>query len=176
MVFPTQKSRGPISNRTGRFERHRLQAVHHGWLNDRVILFQNKVSTSLTKDPSKTIITQNTSPDVPFDRSINPYRGCEHGFIYCFARPTHAFLGFSAGLDFETKLFYKPKAPDLLRRELSKATYECRTIAMSTNTDHYQPVEKQLRLTRGILEVLSEFNHPVSIVTKLAYSCTAWIY
>ena len=165
-LFPRQTGRGSISNRTGRFEKHNEQAVQDGWLSGKEFLSQNKVSTSLTKDACKTIITRNQSPDVPFDRSINPYRGCEHGCIYCFARPTHAFLGFSAGLDFETKLFYKPEAPNLLRRELSKAAYKCRTIAMGTNTDPYQPVEKQLRLTRGILEVLSEFNHPVSIVTK----------
>ena len=116
----------------------------------------------------KTIITRNDSPDISFDRSINPYRGCEHGCVYCFARPTHAFVGLSAGLDFEAKLFAKPDAPRLLEREMAKEGYQPRTIAIGTNTDPYQPIEKQWRIMREILEVLDAHNHPVGIVTKSA--------
>ncbi|MBK19867.1 MAG: radical SAM protein [Rhodospirillaceae bacterium] len=162
------KGRGAVSNRTGRFEQYVGEAVHDGWIRDEDLQSTPKIQTTLIKDTSKTIIARNTSPDVPFDRSINPYRGCEHGCVYCFARPTHAYLGMSPGLDFETKLFYKPEAARLLERELRKPKYQCRTMAMGTNTDPYQPVEKTLRLTRGILEVLSAFNHPVGIVTKSA--------
>jgi len=162
------KGRGAVSNRTGRFEKHTGQAIHDGWVRDEELLSPPKLQTTLTKDTTKTIIARNTSPDVPFDRSINPYRGCEHGCVYCFARPTHAYLGLSPGLDFETKLLYKPEAARLLERELRKSSYQCKTMAMGTNTDPYQPVEKTLRLTRGILEVLSAFNHPVGIVTKSA--------
>ncbi|NKB22280.1 MAG: PA0069 family radical SAM protein [Alphaproteobacteria bacterium] len=162
------KGRGAVTNRTSRFEKHTGEAVHDGWVRDEDLLSPPKLQTTLIKDTTKTIIARNTSPDVPFDRSINPYRGCEHGCVYCFARPTHAYLGMSPGLDFETKLFYKPDAARLLERELRKSSYECRIMAMGTNTDPYQPVEKTLRLTRGILEVLSAFNHPVGIVTKSA--------
>jgi len=162
------KGRGAVSNRTGRFEKHTGQAIHDGWVRDEELLSPPKLQTTLTKDTTKTIIARNTSPDVPFDRSINPYRGCEHGCVYCFARPTHAYLGLSPGLDFETKLLYKPEAARLLERELRKSSYQCKTMGMGTNTDPYQPVEKTLRLTRGILEVLSAFNHPVGIVTKSA--------
>ncbi|CAN0457970.1 unnamed protein product, partial [Discosporangium mesarthrocarpum] len=109
---------------------------------------------------------RNTSPDVPFDRSINPYRGCEHGCVYCFARPTHAFLGLSPGLDFESRLFYKPDAAALLEKELRKKSYKCDVMAMGTNTDPYQPIERDYQLTRRILEVLAAHNHPVGIVTK----------
>jgi len=123
-------------------------------------------STTTTIERPKTIISRNVSPDVPFDRSINAYRGCEHGCIYCFARPTHAFHNLSPGLDFETRLFAKPDAPRLLRAELSKRGYTPATIAMGTNTDPYQPIEDTHRVTRGLLEVLLEFGHPVSIVTK----------
>ena len=168
-LVPTPtKGRGAVSNRTGRFEKHTGQAIHDGWVRDEELLSPPKLQTTLTKDTTKTIIARNTSPDVPFDRSINPYRGCEHGCVYCFARPTHAYLGLSPGLDFETKLLYKPEAARLLERELRKSSYQCKTMAMGTNTDPYQPVEKTLRLTRGILEVLSAFNHPVGIVTKSA--------
>ena len=165
--MPT-KGRGAVTNRTGRFEKHTGEATQDGWVRDEKLLSPPKLQTTLIKDTTKTIIARNTSPDVPFDRSINPYRGCEHGCIYCFARPTHAYLGMSPGLDFETKLFYKPDAARLLEKELRKPSYQCRTMAMGTNTDPYQPVEKTLRLTRGILEVLSAFNHPVGIVTKSA--------
>jgi DNA repair photolyase len=116
----------------------------------------------------RTIITRNDSPDISFDRSINPYRGCEHGCIYCFARPTHSYMGLSAGLDFESRLFAKPDAPRLLERELAKAGYQPKTIAIGTNTDPYQPIEKKWRIMREILEVLEAANHPVGIVTKSA--------
>ena len=122
--------------------------------------------TQVMRDATRAVLTRNKSPDVPFDRSVNPYRGCEHGCIYCFARPTHAYLGLSPGLDFETRILAKPEAPKLLARELSRRNYVCRPIAMGTNTDPYQPTERKMRITRGILKVLSAFNHPVSIVTK----------
>ncbi|WP_326524579.1 PA0069 family radical SAM protein [Sphingomonas sp.] len=122
--------------------------------------------TTVTVEQPRTIITRNTSPDVPFDRSINPYRGCEHGCIYCFARPTHAFHDLSPGLDFETKLFAKPDAPALLRTELAKPGYVCRPIAFGTNTDPYQPIEGDWRITRGCIEVLAELDHPITITTK----------
>jgi len=125
-------------------------------------------ATSVTIDSTRKIITRNDSPDIGFDRSINPYRGCEHGCIYCFARPTHAFLGLSPGLDFETKLFAKPDAPRLLERELSESGYVPRTIAIGTNTDPYQPIERRYKIMRGILEVLDRLGHPVGIVTKSA--------
>lgn len=122
--------------------------------------------TTVTVEQPKTIIARNQSPDVPFDRSINPYRGCEHGCIYCFARPSHAFHDLSPGLDFETKLFAKPTAPDLLRAELAKPGYSCRPIAFGTNTDPYQPIESDWRVTRACLEVLAAHDHPVTITTK----------
>ncbi|MGY9004491.1 MAG: PA0069 family radical SAM protein [Alphaproteobacteria bacterium] len=122
--------------------------------------------TRFLVDASRSVITRNTSPDVPFDRSINPYRGCEHGCIYCFARPTHAWLGLSPGMDFETRIFTKPDAPKRLAHELGRKSYKCAPIALGTNTDPYQPIERRLRITRGILQVLSDHNHPVTIVTK----------
>jgi DNA repair photolyase len=124
--------------------------------------------TQVTRESAKTIITRNDSPDISFDQSINPYRGCEHGCVYCFARPTHAFLGLSAGLDFETKLFSKINAASLLERELSAPSYAAKTIAIGTNTDPYQPVERKERVMRGVLEVLALAQHPVAIVTKSA--------
>ena len=122
--------------------------------------------TEVIRDSTRTIIARNKSPDISFDRSINPYRGCEHGCIYCFARPTHAYLGLSPGADFESRLFAKPNAAELLAKELSAPGYVPRTIAMGTNTDPYQPIEKKMRITRSILEVLRDFRHPVGIVTK----------
>ncbi|MBY0520948.1 MAG: PA0069 family radical SAM protein [Sphingomonas sp.] len=122
--------------------------------------------TTVTVERPRTIISRNASPDIPFDRSINPYRGCEHGCIYCFARPTHAFHDLSPGLDFETRLFAKPEAPALLRAELAKPAYRCAPIAFGTNTDPYQPIEREWRITRGCLEVLAECNHPLTITTK----------
>lgn len=126
------------------------------------------LKTTLGVDRARTVISRNDSPDVGFDRSINPYRGCEHGCVYCFARPTHAYLDLSPGLDFESRLFHKPDAPALLRRELAARNYRCAPIAVGINTDAYQPVERRLRLTRGILEVLLEARHPFTIVTKSA--------
>lgn len=124
--------------------------------------------TQVQVEKPRTIITRNDSPDIGFDRSINPYRGCEHGCVYCFARPTHAFMGLSPGLDFEARLFAKPDAPRLLERELARPGYEPKTIAIGTNTDPYQPVERQWRIMREVLEVLEAHNHPVGIVTKSA--------
>ena len=163
--------RGAISNRSGRFERLRAEAIDDGWriggesADDDPI---PRLDTNVTFDRTKTIIARNDSPDIPFDRSINAYRGCEHGCVYCFARPTHAWLGLSPGLDFETQLFAKPNAAELLKRELARPGYKPRTIAMGTNTDPYQPVERRLKITRSILEVLAAHAHPVSIVTKSA--------
>ncbi len=161
-----RKGRGAISNRVGRFEPHQREAVDDGWLV--VEEEQPPLKTVVTADRSRSIIAHNASPDVPFDRSINPYRGCEHGCIYCFARPTHAFLGLSPGLDFESRLFYKPDAARLLEDALRDPKYECAVMAMGTNTDPYQPIEKEHRITRSILEVLDACNHPVGIVTKSA--------
>ncbi|MBS7538749.1 PA0069 family radical SAM protein [Ancylobacter lacus] len=160
-----RRGRGALSNAAGRFEPHGREAFDDGWQSlDELPAFR----TEVTVERARTIITRNDSPDVGFDRSINPYRGCEHGCVYCFARPTHAYQGLSAGLDFESKLFAKPDAPELLVKELSRAGYEPRTIALGINTDSYQPIEKEWRLTRRILEVLRDFGHPVGIVTKSA--------
>ena len=161
-----RKGRGSVSNRSGRFEAHARHAVDDGWARDEEEL--PPLATVLVEDTSRTIIARNTSPDVQFDRSINPYRGCEHGCIYCYARPTHAYLGLSPGLDFETRLFFKPDAARLLEAELRHPGYRCGVIAMGTNTDPYQQVERDKRITRQILEVLAAFDHPVGIVTKSA--------
>lgn len=160
--------RGAISNRSGRFEKLNNTAIDDGWRNSHQDAPLPRLDTTVTFDQSKTVIARNDSPDLGFDRSINPYRGCEHGCIYCFARPTHAWLGLSPGLDFETKLFAKPDAAGLLERELSKPGYQARPIALGTNTDPYQQVERRLKVTRSILEVLAKHDHPVSIVTKSA--------
>jgi DNA repair photolyase len=159
------RGRGARSNASGRYEALSRQLVDDGWESlEELPPFK---TTVITEQP-KTILTRNSSPDISFDRSINPYRGCEHGCSYCYARPTHAYMGLSPGLDFETKLFAKLNAPELLRAELSDPAYRPQTIALGANTDPYQPVERQYRLTRQILEVLAEFNHPVGIVTKSA--------
>lgn len=161
-----RKGRGAVSNRSGRFEATHRSAFDDGWdQNDEE---PPRLKTEIAIDGSRSIINKVPSPDMPFDRSINPYRGCEHGCIYCFARPTHAFLGLSPGLDFETKLTMKPDAPALLRRTLMGKRYTPKSIAIGTNTDPYQPIEKTHKIMRGILEVLAEFNHPVTIVTKSA--------
>lgn len=125
-----------------------------------------RLATTVTPETTRTIITTNDSPDIPFDRSINPYKGCEHGCVYCFARPTHSYLGLSPGLDFESRIFSKPDAARLLRRELRRTGYRCAPIALGSNTDPYQPVERDLRITRALLEVMAEHRHPVTIVTK----------
>src|SRR5690242_4753536 len=165
-TLTARKGRGAASNATGRFESERREAFDDGWGS--VEDPPPPLATTLTVDATRTIIARNDSPDIGFDRSINPYRGCEHGCIYCYARPSHAYLGLSPGLDFETRIFVKEDAPALLRQELSKPGYACTPIALGANTDPYQPVERRLGLTRRIIEVLSEFNHPVSIVTKSA--------
>ena len=166
---PPLKGRGAVSNPTGRFETETREAVDEGWDLDESDL--PPLRTQVTIERPKTIIARNTSPDVPFDRSINPYRGCEHGCVYCFARPTHAYLGLSPGLDFESRLFAKPDAARLLERELSKPGYRPKTLQLGSNTDPYQPIEKEHRITRGVLEVLARFNHPVSITTKSPLVC-----
>lgn len=172
-VLPNRprKGRGAVSNRTGRFEAQERVAIHDGWdFTPSPELIDTDPAqaprTTLSVDNAKRIIARNKSPDVPFDRSINPYRGCEHGCIYCFARPTHAYYGLSPGMDFETKLFHKPNAPELLAEELRKPGYVPATLALGTNTDPYQPVERSEKLTRRILQVLADFKHPFSIVTK----------
>ena len=160
------RGRGAVSNPAGRFEALREEAFDDGW--DARDPPPERVPTEVIIDRTKTIIARNDSPDIPFDRSINPYRGCEHGCIYCFARPSHAYLGYSPGLDFETKIVAKPEAADLLRRELRKPGYQVGPLALGSNTDPYQPVERDLRITRQLLEVLSEARHPTGIVTKSA--------
>ncbi len=160
-----RRGRGTLSNVSGRYEPIARIAFDDGWQSlEELPPFQTTVSINSTRK----IITRNESPDISFDRSINPYRGCEHGCVYCFARPTHAFLGLSPGLDFESKLFAKPDAPALLEKELSAPNYEPRTIAIGTNTDPYQPIERKYQVMRGILEVLERAGHPVGIVTKSA--------
>ena len=157
--------RGAQSNASGRYEPLARVAFDDGWQSlEELAPFK----TTITIDSTRKIITHNNSPDISFDRSINPYRGCEHGCIYCFARPTHAYLGLSPGLDFELKLFVKPDAPKLLERELSAPGYTPRTIAIGTNTDPYQPIEREHQVMRRILEVLERHGHPVGIVTKSA--------
>jgi DNA repair photolyase len=160
-----RRGRGAQSNAAGRYEPLARIAFDDGWQSFEEL---PPLKTTVTIDSTRKIITRNESPDISFDRSINPYRGCEHGCIYCFARPTHAYLGLSPGLDFETKLFAKPEAPKLLERELSAEGYVARTIAIGTNTDPYQPIERQHQVMRRILEVLERYGHPVGIVTKSA--------
>lgn len=165
MISTPPKGRGAQSNRSGRYEAASREAFDDGWdLPEE----ERPLVTTVSFDHTRTILTRNDSPDIPFDQSINPYRGCEHGCAYCFARPTHAYLGFSPGLDFETKLVAKPEAAALLRKELARPSYVCTPIAMGTNTDPYQPIEREHRITRSILEVCVELEHPVSIVTKSA--------
>jgi DNA repair photolyase len=159
------RGRGARSNASGRYEALSRQLVDDGWESLEEL---PPFKTTVIAEHPKTILTRNSSPDISFDRSINTYRGCEHGCSYCYARPTHAYMGLSPGLDFETKLFTKLNAPELLRGELSDPAYQPQTIALGANTDPYQPIERQYRLTRQILEVLAEFNHPVGIVTKSA--------
>ena len=164
-AFDVRTGRGAVSNPAGRFESSSVEAIDDGWVHDDAEPLP-RLDTIVLPDASRSIITRNDSPDVPFTQSINPYRGCEHGCIYCFARPTHAYFNLSPGLDFETRLFYKPDAVKLLEAELARPSYACQTIALGTNTDPYQPIEREHRLMRGILELLQRCNHPVSIVTK----------
>jgi DNA repair photolyase len=160
-----RSGRGAETNRSGRFEPIAYEPADDGWDS---LADLEALATEVQEVPARRIITRNASPDIGFDRSINPYRGCEHGCIYCFARPTHAFLGLSPGLDFETKLFAKTNAAVALERELADPNYRVATIAIGTNTDPYQPIERRYRIMRRILEVLSAANHPVGIVTKSA--------
>ena len=157
-----RRGRGAGQNPPSRYDRQTSQRIDDGWERET----DEPVRTRVEIDASRTILARNRSPDVPFDRSINPYRGCEHGCIYCFARPTHAHLGMSPGLDFETRLLAKPQAAELLAAALRKPGYTVQPIAIGTNTDPYQPVEKDWRIMRGILEVLWEHRHPVTITTK----------
>ncbi len=168
---PMHRGRGALSNESSRYDGEKRIRTTDGWevgtpadaADDDEL---PPLRTTLTRDATRTILARNASPDIPFDRSINPYRGCEHGCIYCFARPTHAYLGLSPGLDFETRILFKPDAAALLTAELASPKYRPDVIAMGTNTDPYQPVERELKITRQILRVLSDFNNPVGIVTK----------
>lgn len=162
-----RKGRGAVSNRSGRFEPYSRVAIDDGWSaaedDD-----PPPLRTTLTVDTARSIINRNQSPDIPFGASLNPYRGCEHGCIYCYARPSHAYLDLSPGLDFETRLFYKPDAPTLLEKELRGKSWRPQVIALGSNTDPYQPVERGLELTRRVLAVLADFANPVMIITKSA--------
>ena len=160
--------RGAVSAPAGRFERYEARAIDDGWLEGRDEDDTPKIPTKLHIDTSRTVINHIDSPDLGYMRSINPYRGCEHGCIYCYARPTHGYLGFSAGLDFETEIFHKPDAVSLLRGELAARNYRPLPITLGSNTDCYQPVERELKLTRGIIKVLAECRHPLTIISKSA--------
>ncbi len=159
-----QKGRGAVSNLQGRYDLNTREQFDDGWAADDEERAPFK--TQVTDEYAKTILTRNASPDIPFNVSLNPYRGCEHGCVYCFARPTHSYLGLSPGLDFESRLFAKVNAPDLLRRELAKASYVPEPIAIGVNTDAYQPCERELGITRRVLEVLHGCEHPLALITK----------
>jgi DNA repair photolyase len=161
-----RKGRGSATNTDGRFEPYRHEAIDDGWgaLDEPV----ERIATTVEVDTARTVIARNDSPDIPFDQSINPYRGCEHGCIYCYARPSHAYLGLSPGLDFETRLFAKRDAAERLKAELRAPGYRVSPIALGVNTDAYQPTERRLRVTRSILEVLAACDHPVTLITKSA--------
>jgi DNA repair photolyase len=182
---PPTKGRGAVTNLQGRFERDQREAFDDGWLTSEAEPLQagegcrhvdgpaqpagassSKLITQVTIEQARSILTRNASPDIPFDVSLNPYRGCEHGCIYCFARPTHAYLDLSPGLDFESKLYAKANAAQRLREEISRPSYQCQTIALGVNTDAYQPIERTQRITRSVLEVLHETDHPVALITK----------
>ncbi|HET9149646.1 MAG TPA: PA0069 family radical SAM protein, partial [Alphaproteobacteria bacterium] len=169
-----RKGRGAVSNRDGRYERFAHEAVDDGWrdAHGRVPedddALESKLATAVLPDASRTVIARNTSPDIGFDRSINPYRGCEHGCIYCYARPTHAYLGHSPGLDFETRLYGKMDARERLKAELAAPGYKPAPIAISGITDPYQPVEKHHRITRSTIETLVEHRHPFTLISKNA--------
>ena len=160
------KGRGALSNPPVRFESTSVEKTDDGWYQEEESV--TSLPQTVLPDHAKSVIATNNSPDIGFDQSINPYRGCSHGCVYCFARPTHAYLGLSPGLDFETKLFYKDNAVELLRAELSRRNYVCKTIALGINTDGWQPLEKQMQVTRSVLAVLAECQHPLTIVTKSA--------
>ena len=157
--------RGTLSNPPGRFERQQLGEVDDGWYQDEV---PESIPTTLEPDRARGVISTNDSPDIPFEQSINPYRGCAHGCTYCYARPSHAYMGLSPGLDFETRLFYKADAAKVLEAELARRGYVCKSITLGANTDPYQPVERRMKVTRAILEVLARTRHPVALITKSA--------
>lgn len=159
----TLKGRGALSNPQGRFDRTGLEAFDDGWYREEA---PESVATTLQPDSARSVITTNDSPDVGFEYSINPYRGCEHGCIYCYARPSHAYMGLSSGLDFETRLFYKADVRTVLEAQLARPGYVCKPIMLGANTDPYQPVERRLAVTRTVLEVLAAARHPVSLITK----------
>ena len=159
-----RRGRGAVSNATGRYEGYERVALDDGCNN--LDEEPPPLRTTVTRDSSRSIIATNESPDIPFDQSINPYRGCEHGCVYCYARPTHAYLGLSPGQDFESRLFAKPDADRLLAGALARPAYRCKLIALGTNTDPYQPVEDRMAITRSLLGVLAKHDHPVEIVTK----------
>jgi DNA repair photolyase len=164
-----QKGRGAVSNLQGRYEVHGREQFDDGWEHEQDDTDGPRVwKTHVTDEVAKSILTRNSSPDIPFSVSLNPYRGCEHGCIYCFARPTHSYLGLSPGMDFESKIFAKVNAPELLRQELARPSYVPEPIALGVNTDAYQPCERGLRITRRVLEVLHECGHPVGLITKSA--------
>ncbi|WP_295241122.1 PA0069 family radical SAM protein [uncultured Brevundimonas sp.] len=158
------KGRGARSNASGRYEPEQHQSFDDGWTQDDAEAAP--LRTTLTPEHARTIIARNDSPDIGFDRSINPYKGCEHGCIYCYARPSHAWMGLSPGLDFESRIFFKPQAASLLEQAFLAPRYRCKRIHIGGNTDPYQPVERDLKSTRSILEVMQRFNHPFSIITK----------
>jgi DNA repair photolyase len=168
MAHDARKGRGATLNAASNRFDAKARVDDGDWLDARGADDAPPLRTEISFETPRTAITRNQSPDVFFDRSINAYRGCEHGCVYCFARPTHAYLGLSPGLDFESRLTVKRDIPDLLRKELAKPGYQCRPIALGTNTDPYQPIEARYRTTRKILEILSEMNHPVLITTKSA--------
>jgi DNA repair photolyase len=157
------KGRGALGNPNPRFLRTGVESVDDGWYRDEI---PDSIATQVRAEPARSIITRNDSPDIMFDQSINPYRGCEHGCIYCYARPSHAYMDLSPGIDFETKIFYKAEAAELLTQELGKPGYVVKPITLGANTDPYQPLEKEFKVTRSILEVLERTRHPVSFVTK----------
>ena len=167
-ISPT-KGRGAVGNPRSRFETHDHERVDDGWWQEEEPL--PALETTVANDATRRVITRNNSPDIPFDRSINPYQGCEHGCIYCYARPSHAFHGLSPGLDFETRLFAKPNAAALLAEELRRPGYRPATIMLGANTDPYQPIERRMRITRSVVEVLAGCRHPLAITTKSALVC-----
>ena len=157
------KGRGALSNPPGRFDLTRLETVDDGWYVEES---PESIATTLAPERAREILCTNDSPDIPFEQSINPYRGCSHGCVYCYARPSHAYMGLSPGLDFETRIFYKLDAAALLEKQLARPGYVCKPITLGANTDPYQPAERQLQVTRSILEVLLRARHPVTIITK----------
>jgi DNA repair photolyase len=163
-MHPFPKGRGATANPPPRFVANRGETFDDGWARDEEP--PSPLTTTVTVERARSILSRNDSPDIPFDLSLNPYRGCEHGCIYCYARPSHAYMDLSPGLDFESRLFAKPNAAELLRRELARPGYRCSPIALGSNTDPYQPIERDWRITRQVLEVLAECGHPVTITTK----------